>query len=84
MKTISAFLLILVLCGATAAFGQQTASLSGFVKDASSGETLLLANVVLSGTGTGVATNNSGYYTITNLTPGTYTIVCTYIGYQPS
>ena len=82
MKTTAAFLLILCLCGTTTAFGQQNASLSGFVKDASSGETLLLANVVLTGTGKGVATNTSGYYTLTNLEPGTYTVVCTYIGYQ--
>lgn len=61
---------------------QQTASLSGFVKDATSEETLLLANVILAGTTKGTATNNSGYYTLTNLEPGTYTVICTYIGYQ--
>ena len=82
MRVITAFLLTLCLSGATVAFGQQTASLSGFVKDASSEETLLLANVVLTSTGKGVATNNAGYYTITNLEPGTYTVACTYIGYQ--
>ena len=82
MKTTAAFLFILCVSGATLAFGQEQASLSGFVKDATSGETLLLANVVLTGTGQGVATNNAGYYTLTNLTPGTYTVVCTYIGFQ--
>ena len=80
MRTAFAFLLSLTL--ATASFGQDQASLSGFVKDASSEETLLLANVVLMGTGKGVATNNAGYYTLTNLAPGTYTVACTYIGYQ--
>ncbi|MFQ5572129.1 MAG: TonB-dependent receptor domain-containing protein [Rhodothermales bacterium] len=84
MKTITAFLIILCLIGAIPALGQQTASISGFVTDATSGETLLLANVVLAGTGGGTATNNTGYYTLTNLTPGTYTVVATYIGYLES
>ena len=60
---------------------QDTASLSGFVKDATSGETLLFANVVLLETTLGTATNNTGYYTLTGLVPGTYVVVCTYIGY---
>lgn len=82
MKYVFAFLLPLCLSGATLAFAQQTASLSGFVKDASSEETLLLANVVLTDAGKGVATNTSGYYTLTDLAPGAYTVVCTYIGYE--
>jgi hypothetical protein len=61
---------------------QQTASLNGFVKDATSGETLLLANVVLRDTDYGAATNNSGYFAFNGLPAGTYTVVCTYIGYQ--
>ncbi len=58
------------------------ASLNGFVKDATSGETLLFANVVIVDTQKGTATNNTGYYTLTGLAPGTYTVVCTYIGFR--
>ncbi len=73
-------LLCLITLGTTTVRGQ--ASLSGFVKDATSGETLLLANVVLAGTPLGSATNNAGYYTLTNLRPGTYTVVVSYLGYR--
>lgn len=62
----------------------QTASVSGFVRDADSGETLLLANIRIKDTLTGTATNNSGYYTLTGLAAGTYTLQVSYIGYQPS
>jgi len=75
-------LVLLALIGAIPAHAQQSASLSGFVKDATSGETLLLANVILVGTSYGTATNTTGYYTLTNLAPGTYTVLTTYIGFQ--
>jgi len=42
-----------------------------------------MANVVLSGTTTGAATNNAGYYTLTDLVPGLYTLRASYIGYRP-
>ncbi len=75
------FFLVLLLAGP--ARGQNTASISGFVKDATSGETLLLANVVLLDTDYGAATNNSGYYALNGLPAGDYVVVGTYIGYQP-
>jgi len=60
----------------------QTSSISGFVRDSESGETLLLANVRLKDTLIGAATNNSGYYTITGLPAGSYVVQISYIGYQ--
>ena len=62
--------------------GQEKASISGFVTDATTGETLLLANVVLGGTTQGTATNNSGYYTLTGLDAGTYRVLCSFIGFR--
>lgn len=60
----------------------QTASVSGFVRDAATGETLIMANVYISHSTIGTASNSSGYYTLPNLKPGTYTLVSSYIGYQ--
>ncbi len=61
---------------------QQLGSVSGFVTDARSGETLILANVLIDGTGRGTATNTSGFYTLAGLRPGAYMLVFSYIGYE--
>ena len=83
----SALLLLCVLLlgsglGPRLILAQDTASLRGYVRDATTGETLLQANVVVQGTGQGAATNNAGYYTLRGLSPGTYTVVFSYIGYR--
>jgi len=60
----------------------QNGSVIGKVIDAETGEELIGATVVLSGTTTGAAANLFGDYEIKNLEPGTYTLVCKYISYQ--
>jgi hypothetical protein len=59
------------------------ASISGFVSDASNGENLSFANVYLENTQLGAATNEKGYYIVHNVPPGTYTIVFSYVSYEP-
>ncbi len=76
-------LCILALVAASPAAAQPRASMSGYVKDAANGETLLMASVVIEGTAVGAATNNSGFYTLAGLDPGTYDFVVSYIGYEP-
>lgn len=71
-----------LLVGPGIVAAQDTASVSGFVRDAETQETLLLANVILAGTGIGTATNNSGYYSLTGLTPGSYVLTVSYLGYE--
>jgi hypothetical protein len=56
-------------------------SLSGYIKDAKTGEVLLFANVVVVELNTGVSTNQYGYYSL-KLTAGTYTIQYSYLGYE--
>lgn len=63
-------------------FAQDKASINGYVRDAKNGETLLLVNVVLDGTNKGVATNTAGYYSLTNIDPGSWTIRVTYLGFK--
>jgi len=75
-------LLFITLFSAAVSHAQESASVSGYIKDAESGETLLGANVALANTTRGASTNNSGYYTISDIAPGTYTIQATYIGYR--
>ncbi|MDR8393578.1 TonB-dependent receptor [Aliifodinibius sp. S!AR15-10] len=58
--------------------------ISGTVIDGTSGETLPGANVSIQGTQIGASTDADGEYTISDVDPGTYTLVATFIGYQQS
>lgn len=53
---------------------------SGYVRDAVSGEELIGANVAIMETGSGTVTNSYGYYSL-SLDPGFYTLVFSYVGY---
>ncbi len=72
------FAFLLSLCSG-ALFAQQH-TISGYLKDASSGEGLIGANVYVKETMKGTATNAYGYYSLT-LPAGNYTLVGRYIGY---
>ena len=67
----------------TAGLAQNTASLNGYITDAATGETLLLASVAIDGTTRGASTNESGYYSIVNLPAGRVVVLASYIGYRP-
>ena len=77
----SKFLHLFILTLSFASANAQS-TVHGYVTDAGSGETLLMANVIVAGTSTGVATNNAGYYNLTGLEAGTYRLIFSYIGYQ--
>ena len=62
----------------------QTGKISGIIKDASTGEPLISASVMIPGSNAGAATNLDGYYSILNVPPGTYTIKASMIGYTSS
>ncbi len=61
--------------------GQEKYTLSGYVKDKSSGETLIGATLFIPRLNAGVVTNVYGFYSIT-LDQGTYDIEFRYLGYQ--
>jgi TonB-dependent receptor len=58
--------------------------ISGFVRDKTSGEVLIGANVFIEGTSLGSATDQDGFYKITSIQEGSYNINATYIGYKTS
>ncbi len=60
---------------------QTAGKLKGKVTD-NKGEPLVGANVLISGTNLGSATDLDGYYTILNVRTGTYSVEFRYIGYQ--
>lgn len=61
---------------------QQKASVSGYVTDAETGETLIGANIGLKNTDKGTTTNTSGYFSLPDLSQKSYTLVVSYIGYR--
>ncbi len=56
-------------------------TVTGYVKDAKTGEPLFSANLILVGSSMGAATDMNGKYVIRNIPPGTYTIRASYLGY---
>ena len=59
-----------------------TGKISGTVTDVSTGEGLAGANVMVAGTIFGASTDETGYYFIININPGTYEVSVAYIGYE--
>ena len=56
-------------------------TLSGYVKDASTGEDLIGASIYVKESGYGVATNVYGFYSL-SVAPGTYIVTVSYVGYD--
>lgn len=81
MRRIAIILLILVQ---NSLWAQETVTVSGYVTDAATGETLLGANIYLKDSPTvGTTTNEYGFYSI-SLPKGSYVLTVSYITYQPT
>ena len=52
------------------------------MSDSTNGSPLIGANVIIEGTSLGAATSTDGRYTITQISPGNYTITVSYMGYK--
>ncbi len=80
LRLIKHLLVVLTLLPAFAF--AQTGTIRGFVYDKVTGEPIIFTNVVLKGTTTGAATDVNGYYSISKVTPGSYTLQVTFLGYD--
>ena len=78
-KVLPFFLLVFLLAGQESPDG---GTISGFVLDGASGEGLPGANVILSGTQMGTATNFDGYFVITDIPHGSYELKISFIGFE--
>ncbi len=78
-KIIFIFLFLGVINGL---FAQGKLTVSGYLKDAKSGETLIGATVFVKELSTGTTSNVYGFYSI-SLEPGDYTFVYSYVSYTP-
>jgi len=60
----------------------QDGTISGFVYDESSRESLIGANVYLFGTDTGTATDGNGYFVLNDIQSGDYDLRISYLGFE--
>ncbi|MFA8342473.1 MAG: TonB-dependent receptor [Rhodothermaceae bacterium] len=73
---------LLLLIFSALMFAQKKGTIIGKVTDASNGETLYGANILIAGTAIGDATDLEGKYRIRNVVPGTYKVHFRYMGYK--
>ena len=78
------FLLLLMFTGLQMMQAQQTYSIKGIVKDAANGEPVSFANVVIWNTIEGTVTDSIGQFEITGVSPGSYRLQASFIGYKPT
>lgn len=63
-------------------YSQDKFTLSGYVRDSLSGETLIGASLMVDGQSKGMISNQYGFYSIT-LDKGSYNVTISFTGYQP-
>lgn len=73
--------IFLLLLWANFAGAGTTGKIVGVVKDANSKEALAGVDIVVQGMPFGAATDQDGFYVITNVPPGSYTLAASMIGY---
>ena len=79
---VKAVLLLLIILSTQVALSQKKITLSGTIKDKSTGELLIGASVRIKELPqNGTASNSYGFYSLT-IPEGDYTIIVTYIGYE--
>jgi hypothetical protein len=83
MRKIISFLIVFMTINSSFAFAQENYTVSGTIKDANNGETLLGASIYFKGTNIGVMSNEYGFYSLT-VPRGNYTLGVSYLGYSQS
>ncbi len=74
LLSVTFFLIPFIVCS------QNRYTLSGYVKDSISGETLIGSTISVAGLSKGITSNSYGFFSI-SLNAGTYTFICSNVGY---
>src|SRR5690606_23535251 len=83
--TRSSFFVLALICGWTSAIAaQEGGQITGSVVDAETLQPLATVQVYIQGTSIGALTSGGGQFTISQVPPGTHTLVAQRIGYQLS
>lgn len=76
---VAAIIMLVLLPAVTFA---QNGTIRGFIYDRENGEPMMFTNVYLKGTTIGSSTDVNGYYNISKVPPGNYTLMVTTVGYD--
>ena len=82
LKILPNNLFLIFLFTTSFSISQTVGSIYGFVTDEAKGEALIGANVIITETGQGMATDMNGYYVLQQIAEGSYTLIVSYIGYE--
>lgn len=74
------FLVVLTFCSVDGF--SQNGTIRGFVYEKETGEPVIFTNVYLKGTTHGAATDVNGYFAISQIPPGDYILLVTYLGFD--
>jgi len=72
---------VIIFISLTFLVAQNTSSINGFVRNNANGEPISYANVFISNTSIGAATNRDGYFVISDIPLGEYEVNVSMIGY---
>lgn len=81
MKQKAIFILLVMLCLTTSLLAQKKATISGYIKDAETGEALIGATIFVKDKTIGIISNSYGFYSLT-LPHGKYSLCYSFIGYK--
>ncbi len=73
---------LIVFLANTLSYAQTPGRIAGKILDKKTGETLIGSTVSIKGVAKATATNVEGRYLLTGISPGKYTLLISYIGYQ--
>ncbi len=80
--TFSLAFFLLILLGLPGLVTAQNGTIRGFVFEKETGEPVIFTNVYLQGTTFGAATDVNGYFAISQIPPGNYLLMVTYLGFD--
>jgi hypothetical protein len=79
LKSVIAGIILTSLFGVVSG---QTSTIKGRVYNSINNEAVPFANIFIEGTSLGATSDLEGNYILTNLQPGTYSVVCSFIGFK--
>jgi len=79
LKSVIAGIILTSLFGVVSG---QTSTIKGRVFNSINNEAVPFANIIIEGTSLGATSDLEGNYILTNLDPGTYSVICSFIGFK--